>query len=358
MKKLVKTVAEFAEHKMICEALMLGGPIEIPGLNFVTANIVGDEIILTTESGRVYPIDMKFMAALSADDDSCTPQMVHSVNKLFQAALISKVDSWLPKKIDVLKQAEGYELFSHEIDKGGFFSELEEDLISFGMSIEDVAVLTGELFDFYTKGHIDNMTPDGLAVLREYLDYWMEVVASKAYIFLQYLNNEAWVDQPTQGQDVDQTTFNNNTNTKNDPKQFSLTNEMLTLETVNIINEMKTDSIGDSRSKGVQGADMKSNLKMIYNIAYQAAHRLSLKLMDPFDFATNRDVIPTTKIVVFPVVGQNLFIKAILEPIELKHKTGGANQTFSIEDQDGFIGPEFEKINGLDNLVKSLKILL
>lgn len=357
-KNYVKTVDEYAEYKMIKEALMLGGPIEIPGLNFVTATISDDEIIITTESGRIYPLDMKFLTKLADDDDALTPYMINNLNKLFQAALISKADSFLPKKIDVLRQAEGFEIFEPEIDKGGFFANLEEDLALFGMSIEDIAILTGELYDFYTKGHIDNMSPEGLAILRNYLDYWMEIIASTVYIYLQYLNNEAWVEKPIQGQSFDQTNLANNTNVNNTKKQFTLTNEMLTEETVNLLNELKTNSVADQRAKGIQGADYKSNLNLIFNQVQQAAYKAGVRVANPYDYDTGRDVIPTTKTIVFPVLDKGLLIKAIFSPVELKQKTNGSTQVFSLEDEDGFISKDYENIIGIEALANAIKKLI
>jgi len=350
MKQYVKTVDEFYKDKMIKEALMLGGPIEIPGLNFVTADINGDELILTTEKGRIYPIDIKFINDFADDtiNDTC-PSCIINANQLFQDALKAKADSFLPHKIDVLKQAESFALFEPEIEKGGFFANLESDLNIFGMETEDIDILTNDIYAFYTSGHMDNMTPTGLAILREYLDYWMEIVASVVYIFLHYCNNVNQITKKTQGPNIDKNIDNTSTEEISTSK-----NEMLTNETLNIINEMTSNSTGDLRASGIQGADYESNLRMILNMIDKAAHAVNIKIGKPYDYDTCRDINSTTKTIVFPILDDELSITAILNPVLLQQETGSRSQSFSLQDGDGIIH-EYENIIGLDALIDALK---
>lgn len=347
MKKYVKGLAEFAEFKLIKEALMIGGAIEIPGLNFVSATVEGTEIILSTETGRVKCFNMDNLMKLSKKTEAdCPSCMVQTLNKLFQSAIISKVDSWLPTKINVLKQAESYELFDEEISAGGFFADLDTDLIKFGMSVEDITVLTADLYDFYSKGHVDNMSPEGHAILREYLDYLMEIIASKTYIFLQLMNKA--INNQTQGPNQDETNLGNNTNTKNDPSQFTLTNE-----TLEILESIKSNSVHDKRYLGVLGSDYEANLNMITHTLTKLADELEFELGDVYDYETGREVNATTKNLAFPIEGTSIVVTSIFSPVELKRLTNQDVQTFSIEDGDG--GFSETNIIGADALATALK---
>lgn len=358
MKDLIKKFDDFAEYHSIREALVLGGPLEIPGLNFVSAEIEGDDIILNTESGHIYVFDMKVLSTMASDEEAVAPFVVHALNKLYQEAVKSKVDSYLPKKLDVLRNAEAFELFDDIITGGGFFANIENDLISFGMSIDDVAVLTGEIYNFYSNGHIDSMTPDGLAKLRKYLDYWMEVVASKTYIFLQYLNNECWVDKQTVGPNFDQTSAKNNTNTNiiRSRNYSLLESNSFSDETVSFINEMKSLAVAEQTSKGIQSADIDSNLKMITNIIQKACYKSDLLYGEPFDNETGRPVTMTTETVVFPLINPPCEIRAVLNPVKLKQLTGNTVQIFSVHDVDGTVVDGYENITGIQ-LIKSLRKL-
>jgi hypothetical protein len=309
MKNLVKELDEFRKIYAIKENLNMNGINDIPGLHLVTAEINATKAEIVTSEGKIYVFDLDQLDIV--DEDLLNPRVDYDILKLYHSILTSRYVTETSKKLEVLKEAEGLELFDDIIESGGFLGNISHDLSKARMTTEDLDVIINNSSSIYSSGFGNEISLDGQNIIREYLDTWLEIAGAKLYMFIESLGLGGALLQLTPGLQYD-----------------------------NVKKEILTESVKYSNSP-----NSKINVASINKIVNKAAQKAGLTILKPYDFETGRNVTAVTETIAFNVDNDDLVITA---------KTNEKTVKFNIYGIDGPIDEIYQNLFNEEELAKAL----
>lgn len=185
MKRLVKNLYEYKSVYLLKERLDKKGIEKVPGLNLVKIEIKNTKVDIFTSEARYYRFDLEELMIL--DEDLTHTKTEYDLFHLYNSILSSRYCNDSKKKLETLKEAEGFEIFDDIIENGGFLSNLTYDLKEDGISDYDLDILKSGISFIYENG-ISNISNNGKFIVNEYLNTWLEICGAKLYLFIESLD--------------------------------------------------------------------------------------------------------------------------------------------------------------------------
>ena len=287
-------------YKPILENLNSGAPIDIPGFYGTSGQIIANDIYIGVASGKRFIFTLQEFLDFTADELNTSPQVFLGIKQLFQNCLMANSNSNIINKLDIIRQAESYELFD---TTGGFFKNMKQDLLSlYGATEIQANEIQFSMTDLYDNGVSDRLTATALRILESYLGDMIEFVAAKIYMFFKFVNQERLIINPSPMLNYDDSKVNYSS--KKGEKYLSFDAG----EFANSVNKSASLRVKENAL---------GCLKDTSTVIWDACNELGVAPNEAYDPETNRPVTAVSKYGKFDIPNIGLAIITVLNPVEL-----------------------------------------
>lgn len=329
---------EFKKFKPILENLNNGDLIDVPGLYGTSIQVILRDIHITTTIGRKFVFPVSEFEDFCKDESNCSAEVLRALKKVYQGCVIGKTTADVTVKLDIIKQAESYELF--DVANLGFFDNLDKDLATFGATGSEIWEIQNSLTDLYDTGKTDKMSPNSIQVLMKFLDTMIEFAGSKIYAFFKFISQVRLIHEPSPEMNLDSSGTNHDT--KEGEKFMAFDGGTF------------ADGNGDFLK-------MKDNYRKyitdINKIVFEAGNTLGLRISAAIDANNGREVIPTTRYMKFDIQDTELSIISILSVVDLKRLGHNGYVFFVVNTNDAGVDLNGTPIYTVEELIEAIEFM-